>query len=668
VRRFAVIIALLCGTACPPRLESPQADSKAQPVAAAAPAVKAAAGVDRYAGIERAKLPKLERHEFNRLAALESVQLYWRAGPLEPGAFVMRTEIGRAGDNPYLRAGAFTPAFDALYVRLVDLRRREAVTRELNSGWPIAVVTDLRTSPEPDRQLVRHVMRAAKLIEELYAIQLGTAAVGEPPADPPSRELLRRTHSYKCEGPETREDPFCHGLLSFAAQRSDAYPQDVEQDAAFCEQLRQAPNAKALMDPFSVVRRQGEGWTAVPYLDIYGDRMRRVALELRTAAAALGGNEEALKKYLLAAAQGFETNSWDAADEAWVAMNSSNSKWYLRIAPDEVYFDPCNSKAGFHVSFARINPALLEWQRKLTPLREQMEAALAAKVGAPYAAREVSFALPDFIDIVINAGDSRNPFGATVGQALPNWGPVAERGDGRTVVMTNLYSTPDSRAVALEKAALLLHPDSLPHLRDQGISEYLEILLHEATHNFGPHSDYKIGGKPPREIFGGLTASILEELKAQTGALWFTGWLQQKGLLDKQTTTSAYTGSIMWCFSQISRGLYRAEGKRSVYPTIAAIHIGYFLDEGALSFDPLLEPGQDGDAGRFVIHYDKLPAAIDKLMQRVGQIKAKGDKASAEQLIARYSDAAGQAKIQYRAVQERVLRFSKESFGYSVLF
>ncbi len=109
-------------------------------------------------------------------------------------------------------------------------------------------------------------------------------------------------------------------------------------------------------------------------------------------------------------------------------MNVDNSKWYLRIGPDEVYFEPCSWKAGFHVSFARINPDSLNWQNKLEPVKGDMEKALAALAGPPYKARDVKFKLPDFIDIVLNAGDSRPPLGATIGQSLPNWGQVANEG------------------------------------------------------------------------------------------------------------------------------------------------------------------------------------------------------------------------------------------------
>ena len=100
---------------------------------------------------------------------------------------------------------------------------------------------------------------------------------------------------------------------------------------------------------------------------------------------------------------------------------------------DEVYYEPCALKAGFHVSFARINPGSVEWRDRLAPLKDKMEQALAKLAGKPYKARKVGFRLPDFIDIVVNAGDDRDAIGATIGQSLPNWGPVATEGRGRTV-------------------------------------------------------------------------------------------------------------------------------------------------------------------------------------------------------------------------------------------
>ena len=84
--------------------------------------------------------------------------------------------------------------------------------------------------------------------------------------------------------------------------------------------------------------------------------------------------------------------------------------------------------------------------RCIQSVKNDLEQALAKLAGPPYKARQVSFHLPDFIDVVLNAGDSRSPHGATIGQSLPNFGAVANEGRGRTVAMTNFYTDPDSRA------------------------------------------------------------------------------------------------------------------------------------------------------------------------------------------------------------------------------
>lgn len=75
-----------------------------------------------------------------------------------------------------------------------------------------------------------------------------------------------------------------------------------------------------------------------------------------------------------------------------------------------------------------------------------MEKALAALAGAPTRPARGQLQAPGFVDIAVNAGDSRPAFGATIGQSLPNFGPVANEGRGRTVAMTNFYTDPDSLA------------------------------------------------------------------------------------------------------------------------------------------------------------------------------------------------------------------------------
>jgi hypothetical protein len=396
--------------------------------------------------------------------------------------------------------------------------------------------------------------------------------------------------------------------------------------------------------------------------------MEAVSRELLAAADAVRSpGEEALRTYLRAAAKAFRDDDWFGADEAWSRMSAESSRWYLRIGPDEVYYEPCNLKAGFHVSFARVNPASLAWQRRLAPLRGEMEKALAALAGPPYAAREVSFHLPDFIDVVVNAGDARTARGATIGQSLPNWGPVANEGRGRTVAMTNFYTDPESRDVTRRRAASLLCPETMRRFADDPDTVVMGTVLHEAAHNLGPSHEYEVGGRSDDRIFGGPLASTLEELKAQSSALFLTDWLVEKGAVDEDLARRAHVRDLVWTFGHVSRGMYDAEGKVKPYSALSAIQLGFLRERGGLVWRGDAKAASGTDTGCLEIDFARLAPAVVELERASLGVKARGDVALARELLARYVDAKdGEHAALLAVVTERWLRFPAASFLYAV--
>ena len=375
--------------------------------------------------------------------------------------------------------------------------------------------------------------------------------------------------------------------------------------------------------------------------------------------------EGPLLDYLHAAAASFTSNNWLPADEAWAKMTVDNSKWYVRVGPDEVYWEPCSHKAGFHLTFARINQGSKQWQAKLVPVQQDMEAAVAQHAGAPYAARKVTFHLPDFIDIIVNAGDDRTPLGATIGQSLPNWGPVANQGRGRTVAMVNFYTDLDSFDARRAQAASVLDAASLNRYSGSPEPGLLSTILHEATHNLGPAHEYKVNGKAAEAVFGGGLASVMEELKAQTGALYLIEFLRTRKLISDELAGQSYADAIVWAFGHISQGMYTGTGtaQRKTYGNVAAIQIGFLIDHGALTWDDHAVAANGKDAGALTIHPDKLVAVVDEMMTTVAGIKARGDRKAAEELAAKYVDG---AVVPHKIISERFLRFPKASFVYAV--
>jgi hypothetical protein len=640
------------------------------------------------------KLDAVTRADFNRLAAELALPIFWSQDKNKDGALDADELAAYWGLVPgatlgeYVSAGAFTAngedAIDRIVKRAKDAgaspsldakerARRDAVKKELAQGRVTLVATDLTNASAEEKRFVSHVTRAAELIEKLYAMQEGTLDLRAKVAadDTASKSMFFRNQGPKCEAPQTQNDPACSAIANAPKGKlSGLYPAALLDKPKFCEDLTKKDNKeKTLMDPFTVVAQDGDkpdAFKAVPYHEAFKADVDAISGELRSAAGALGGTEPALKAYLLATAQAFTDDKWWPADEAWAKMDAKNSKYYLRIAADEVYREPCSTKALYHVSFGLINQGSLKWQSTLDPLKKEMEKALADLAGPPYKAREVSFKLPDFVDIALNAGDSRPPSGATIGQSLPNFGPVANEGRGRTVAMTNFYSDPDSIEALKGTTESLFCKDSMAKYTTDRAPQLMSTVLHEAAHNLGPAHQYKANGKIDREAFGGPLASTLEELKAQTAALFFTDWLVEKKQITNEEAEKAHVRDIVWGFGHISRGMYDEDKHPRNYSQLAAIQLGWLMKNGAVAWKAEEIAANGKDKGCFSIALSKFPAAAKTLMTEVAQIKGKGDKARAEKLVKDFVDVTGDKKKVHDVITERVLRSPKPSFVYSI--
>jgi hypothetical protein len=660
------------------------AASAAESTATVAPSA-ATRGAAAYAAV-----PRLE---FNRQAVVHNLPLFWvrdtdADNTLDPDELAVTWGPGDARLGRYVKDGGFTPEFAAAYALIAqpvsleglaaaEKARRKAVLEELGQGRPTLVRSTL--ADPRDVRVFGHLENSARIIERLFARQRGVygLAATVPTDDTASRALFARNQSPFCEAPKTENDPNCSALAPRPTKVSGMYPAAIQADAGFCTALEKRPDAAALLNQFAIVREKAGGratgnaatdeLVAVPYHVAYADDMKAVSNELRAAAALLAGDpsEAAFKAYLEAAAQAFLDGSWFKADAAWKAMTATNSKWYLRVAPDEVYDDPCSRKANFAMRFARINQESLEWQRRLEPVKDDMEAALATLAGPPYKARQVGFALPDFIDIVLNAGYDRYALGAVIGQSLPNWGPVAESG-GRTVAMTNLYTDPDSEAASIEQARSVMCKATADRVDHAPRFMTLSTVLHEAAHNLGPSHEYRVDGKKDGEVFGGPLASTLEELKAQTAALYFSDWLAARGVLSKEDAQNSHLRDVLWAFGHIASGMVDAEGRPKPYSQLAAIQMGFLNQRGVLVWHADEKAANGTDVGCFDVDQAKWPAAVDDLARLAFGIKSRGDRALAEKTRDEFV-ASGTKWAELRGViEQRWQRAPRASFVYAI--
>ncbi|MBA3818609.1 MAG: hypothetical protein H0X17_06925 [Deltaproteobacteria bacterium] len=629
----------------------------------------------------------LPRADFNRWAVRSNVPVYWIADAdddktIDPDEIATLRFYPTSGtpESTWVEAGALTPAFATAYAAIFaasqapapdaateEGKRQTLVGQDLDQGRATLVRSDLTGLSADEKAFARHMITVGDLVDDLYELMNGSAALAAKlPADPASHSLFRRNRGPKCVAPATEKEQLCSAIPGSPKPIFDLYPAELQADEKFCDKLAARKDAKdVLSSHFSIVRGTEAALKAVPYTEAYQAQMGAIAKELTAAADVMKvPAEQALVTYLRAAAKSFETNDWVPADEAWAKMTVDNSKWYVRIAPDEVYWEPCAHKAGLHLTFARINQASKEWQQKLVPIQQEMETAVATRAGAPYVARKVTFHLPDFIDIVINAGDDRDPLGATIGQSLPNWGPVANEGRGRTVAMTNISTDRDSMAARRAQAESVFDAASMKSYADTNEPGLLSTILHEVMHNLGPAHEYKVAGKTAGQVFTGPIASVMEELKAQTGALFLIEMVRAKQLISDELAAQTYADSIVWAFGHTSQGMYTGTGERKAYSNLAAIQLGFLLEKGALLWNATAKAANGTDTGAFTIQQDKLIPVVEEMMKLVAGIKARGDLKGAEALLKKYVDSS--AIVPHEVIRERFLRHPKPSYVYSV--
>lgn len=635
---------------------------------------------------------RLDRKSFNRLAQEFNIPLFWRSD-LQQGNVLTPSDLAYLyGLRPektlsnYINKGKFTPEFENDYQLMVkrsneskpdpdtiqdpEAKRRALVTKELDLTQPSLIESDFSKSSAEDKTIVNHILKMAPLIERIYLRQNGVfnwdAKI--PSDDSASKTLFYRNHGPFCMNPRTENNPDCNALPSKPKRIVGIYPASLQENKNFCEAIQREPNAVDLTQPFAAVEEKNGKLTSVPYATFYSLEMKEIAKELKATADSINDPKEApFKTYLLAASQAFTDNNWYAADESWAKMNATNSKWFLRIGPDEQYWEPCSSKAGFHLSFAQINGDSLIWQKKLDPYKSEMEQTLATLAGPPYQARNVSFHLPDFIDVVLNAGDSRHPIGATIGQSLPNSGPVANEGRGRTVVMTNLtFPNEDSRKDYLVRASSLICKKTMEHVMPDPKLSNMTVVLHEAAHNLGPAHEYRVNGKTDREIFGGPMASMLEELKAETSSQFFIDWLVGKKIINQETAQQAHINGLLWGFGHIAEGMYTAQGDAKTYSQLAAIQFGTLIKSGAVTWHENEIAANNTDRGCFEADLPKFSMTMAQLEKDVLQIKSSGNKVQADALKKEMVDDNSELKKLRSIITERVLRIPSKILVYSI--
>jgi hypothetical protein len=134
-------------------------------------------------------------------------------------------------------------------------------------------------------------------------------------------------------------------------------------------------------------------------------------------------------------------------------------------------------------------------------------------------------------------------------------------------------------------------------------------------------------------------------------------------VIDQTAVDRTIVDNVVWSMNHISKGMY-SNGKRRPYSQLAAIHIGFLMDRGALIWQPKAKAANGSDVGAFSVDFSKMRASSVELMKLVATIKAKNDKDGALQLANKYVEKG--SIVPMELITERALRFPQSSFVYTL--
>jgi hypothetical protein len=481
--------------------------------------------------------------------------------------------------------------------------------------------------PQPEKEMIQYLLRAADLVERLYMLQLNPRNLAwrseiEEQGGDVERKLFFRYQVPFCLDDDS---PDCSALASKPRQEIGltAWPDAMTEDEF--ESLARQINSKELLSPFTVVRRNGRGgFDAIPYArsDDYGSLIRGLADTLARAAEL--APDPTLRRFLSTRAKALVSDSpfpYDESDYDWIALKGD---WEVNVGPYETYRDPRGVKAFFQLYVGREDKELSAELDRLRGGLQEMEGALAALVGQElYRPRRLDPRIAiRAVDVWTAAGEGRRDRGATVAFHLPNRGKAVEEGLYKKVVMTNhataFADVARARAraiVALEQIALL-----------DAHADLVNVTFHELAHGFGAYNEMKV--KTPAGKSATVQqalkehATLLEELKADVLGLWLLAFQRRSGVVNEDQVARRYVSALVHMLGLLQ---YPLDG---TYPQMVAVELGSLLDSGGVTWNAA--------EGRFGVDQARMPAAVEELARKVAAIQLTGDYTAARGLVARY--------------------------------
>ena len=476
---------------------------------------------------------------------------------------------------------------------------------------------------DEERKVVNLLIQAADLMNPIYLRQVSAdnPRLRDEIVKSGDKAALDKFDTFMGPWDEVSEDKPFYGNSTRPAG-AGFYPAGLTKEQ-FDDYLAKHPDqAKALTDPYTVVKRQGDKLVAVPYSQEYKEWLEPAARKLEEAAAIT--TNPSLKKFLTLRAKAFRTDDYFESELAW--MDLKDTPIEMVIGPYETYTDGLyGAKTAFEAFVVLRNPkessALDVYKSHL----RDMEANLPEE--EQYKNFKRGFESPISVGDQIRAGGDANHGIQTVAFNLPNDERVREAKGAKKVILQNVLGAKYDR-ILQPMASLVLVPQDAANVNKRYM--YLETLFHELSHSLGPGSITVNGQQTTVDKALKDVGSGFEEAKADVMGAYNVLFMMDQRVLpaaEKPQIRAAYVA-----------GLFRAMrfGDTDAHGRGAAMQYRYLRDKGGIVWD--------AGAKRFRIDPAKLDAGIRDLVHDIIHLQGTGDYNGTKAFLAKWAVMDAEAK------------------------
>jgi len=491
--------------------------------------------------------------------------------------------------------------------------------KEIDKFVPVELEFDKTLINENQKQVLIHLIEAAKLMDEIFLRQVYSQNVSlRDRLSKGTTELEKKEYElfdlYK--GPFNRLDhdkPFVKGIEK-KPLGANFYPEDMTKEEFNKLVTENSKSANSFENTFTVVKRNEDGLVAVPYSEEYKEFLVKAADHLNKAAALT--KNASVKDYLEKRAKAFLSNDYYESDLAWMDMKDNLVE--VVIGPYEVYEDQL---FGFKAAFeAFIN------------VKDPVESKKLEMVSKYLVELEKNLPIPDKFKN-FNRGNS-SPIAVVY--------EVFSGGDTKAGVQTTAYNLPNdervreakgSKKVLLKNIAKAKYDKILTPIVNIAMDEkvlektsfnafFTHTLLHEMSHGIGPGIIMKNGVKTSvnRELKD--LYSTIEEAKADTLGVYNGYFFVKKGEFEKGFDSELAATFLGGVFRSVRFGINEAHGGANI------IIFNYLTDEGVVDFDETTK--------KFSVNLTKAEAGFTKLATELLTIEALGDYDKCKAFVDKY--------------------------------